>query len=139
MIHLAAKKATNKAQFLPRLGAFLIDVILLNIVISLLTSVFGGYNYSSDSYGLPMSLIMFAYFIYMDVAKGQTLGKMVLKLRVVDSKTGKNLDWKGAVLRETVGRIVNSLTLGIGYLWILWDENRQGLHDKIGNSFVVTE
>ena len=42
-------------------------------------------------------------------------------------------------LRETVGKLVSALILLLGFLWILWDKDRQGWHDKIAGTLVVSE
>ena len=135
MIRLATSTKTEKANFLLRLGAFLIDIVILGIASNILFAATGDYN----GQNLLSTLISLAYFVAMDVKYGATLGKKALKLRVVDAKTGANLTWISAILREFVGRLVNSLTLGIGYLWVLWDKDKQGLHDKIGGSYVVKQ
>jgi uncharacterized RDD family membrane protein YckC len=40
-------------------------------------------------------------------------------------------------LREIIGKIVSSIILFIGYLMILWDGKKQGLHDKIAGTVVI--
>ena len=132
---MATSTKTEKANFLLRLGAFLIDIVILGIASNILFAVARDYN----GQNLLSTLLSLAYFVCMDVMYGATLGKKALKLRVVDAKTGANLTWISAILREFVGRLVNSLTLGIGYLWVLWDKDKQGLHDKIGGSYVVKQ
>lgn len=126
-----------------RFGAFLIDWFLITFATGLVGSLFGfgsvsmvDGSYSSNVSGWA-TLIIFAYYVIMDVQVGTTLGKMAFKLKVVDVETGKKLGWAQAILREVVGKFVSGAILGIGYLWILWDKDRQGLHDKIGKSYVV--
>ncbi|MFQ5987264.1 MAG: RDD family protein [Dehalococcoidia bacterium] len=36
-----------------------------------------------------------------------------------------------------LGYIVCALTLGIGFLIIAFDDRKQGLHDKIANTYVI--
>jgi len=41
-----------------------------------------------------------------------------------------------ALLRY-LGYIVSTITLLIGFIWIAFDERKQGLHDKIADTYVV--
>lgn len=68
---------------------------------------------------------------------GQTVGKKLMGIRVVDIQ-GTRPSMGKFFLREIIGKmLVNQLTLDIGYLWVLWDSKRQGLHDKIASTYVV--
>lgn len=64
-----------------------------------------------------------------------TVGKKLLGLVVVD-ETGRRATRQRAFVRF-VGRFFCEITLLIGYLLILFDERRQGLHDRIARTFVV--
>src|SRR5215203_5301443 len=70
------------------------------------------------------------------IVKGATPGKMMCRLRIVDEQTGG----RPAVL-QCVGRYVVGLVaagcVAIGYLWIMIDQRKQGLHDKIVRTLVV--
>ena len=98
-----------------RLGAWLIDVILLGII----------------SWGI----VNVAYWIGLWAWRGQTLGQMVANVKVVRTD-GKPVDLRTAVLRY-LGYIVCGLTLVIGFLIIAFDGRKQGLHDKIANTYVI--
>ncbi|MBI3966106.1 MAG: RDD family protein [Chloroflexi bacterium] len=62
-------------------------------------------------------------------------GKMIFGLRIVDG-SGQRLGWSKAVLR-TLGYFCSGLIFYIGFLLIAFDERKQGLHDKIADTFVV--
>jgi uncharacterized RDD family membrane protein YckC len=98
-----------------RLGAWIIDVVLLSII----------------SWGI----VNVAYFIGFWAWRGQTLGQLVANIQVVRTD-GKPVDLRTAVLRF-LGYIVCALTLGIGFLIIAFDRRKQGLHDKIANTYVI--
>ena len=73
--------------------------------------------------------------------RGQTLGKRVLGLRVIDDRAGGRIGYGRAFGRWLVpwamaiacGGFLNILD----GLWPLWDDRRQTLHDKVANSVVV--
>ena len=81
-------------------------------------------------------ILAFGYYIYF-TAKGQTLGKKVLKIRVVRVENGEPPGYTKAFLREVVGKMVSAMVFGLGYLWMLWDGKKQTWHDKIAGTIVV--
>ena len=40
-------------------------------------------------------------------------------------------------MREVVGKFISGLVLNLGYLWVIWDGQKQGWHDKIADTYVV--
>jgi uncharacterized RDD family membrane protein YckC len=120
-----------RASFWQRLGAYLIDVILLAIVLGILTAALKTTGYLI---GIAIEL---AYFTYFEGSpSGQTIGKRVLGLRVIDYATGGSLGYGKGFLR-TLGRIVSGAICGLGYLWSIWDKEKQTWHDKIAGTVVV--
>lgn len=70
---------------------------------------------------------------------GQSIGKSVAGLKLVDATSGQPIGAGKAFLRD-IAHIVDSIICGlpIGYLWPLWDEKRQTWADKIMSTYVVT-
>jgi uncharacterized RDD family membrane protein YckC len=70
---------------------------------------------------------------------GQTPAYKMLHLRVVREQDGGPLGFGQAFLR-LIGYIINDLIFGIplGFIWVLFDARRQGWHDKIANTVVIT-
>ncbi len=121
-----------RASFGRRLVAYLIDAILLGIVYVVFAAIFD----QAVGYGLSL-LIGIAYFGYLEGGpKGQTLGKMALGIRVIDFSSGGPIGYGRGVVRY-LGRIVSGLVCLLGYLWMLWDKEKQTWHDKIATSVVV--
>lgn len=139
--------ALEYAGFWRRLGAFLIDAILLSILMRLLFPLRGAgfdlWNLDSRWYFIPLitlsnlfsSLATIAYSVVFWTWRGQTPGKMLLNIKVLRGD-GSNITLGYALLRY-LGYIVCGLTLGIGFLWIGFDARKQGLHDKIADTVVV--
>ncbi|TDN66822.1 RDD family protein [Paraburkholderia sp. BL10I2N1] len=69
---------------------------------------------------------------------GTSPGKRALGLRIVDSDTGQAMTAKQAAVR-TLGYLVCFATCGAGFLWMLFNPRRQGLHDRMANTVVIDE
>ena len=131
-----------KAGFFRRLTAFAIDWLFLSIISDILAYV---YRFGSGTKAgalhmdaaMGFSVVLFIlYFTLFTGDGGQTLGKMVLgiKVRNVD---GSSVSYRCALLR-TLGYIV-SVFFGtfLGFLWALWDKKNQTWHDKIAGTRVI--
>lgn len=118
------------ASFLERAAAFLLDILLIGVVLEVLD---GWLFYRMYDDGFP--LLALAYFIVMWAWKGQTVGGMIMKLRVVKTN-GRPLEAPDAIVRGLAG-VLSFAALGIGVLWILRDPEHQGWHDKAVGTWVV--
>ena len=61
---------------------------------------------------------------------GSSLGKSLLSVKVVDAATRIPVGFWRSVLRQ-LAHVLDVLTLGVGYLWPLWDAKRQTFADKL--------
>jgi uncharacterized RDD family membrane protein YckC len=122
----------RRASFGRRFIAYLIDVILIGVIGAILVAIFD----TAVGYTLDI-LIGIAYFAYLEGGpKGQTLGKMALGIRVIDFSTGGPIGYgRGAV--RYLARILSAIVIFLGYLWMLWDKEKQTWHDKIAKTVVV--
>jgi uncharacterized RDD family membrane protein YckC len=69
-------------------------------------------------------------------AHGTTPGKHMLGIWVIrDDGTYAGLGTM--LIREWIGKWISGLILGLGYIWILLDRDRQGWHDKLVSTYVV--
>lgn len=120
-----------RAGFWRRFAAAFIDGIIVAIVISVLFAALKGPGYAL---GLLLSI---AYFVYLEGGPtGQTIGKRALGIRVIGFDTGGPIGYGRAFIRW-IGRYVSALVIYIGYLWMLWDREKQCWHDKFANDVVV--
>ncbi|TDN62152.1 RDD family protein [Paraburkholderia sp. BL10I2N1] len=69
---------------------------------------------------------------------GTSPGKRALGLRIVDADTGQPMTARQAAMR-TLGYLVCFATGGAGFLWVLFNPRRQGLHDRMANTVVIDE
>ncbi|MAG35741.1 MAG: hypothetical protein CL878_05790 [Dehalococcoidia bacterium] len=117
------------AGFWRRCGAWLIDGVILIIGLALTF-------YLPGPGRLPVFVLPWVYHWLFTGIKGQTPGKMLLGIKVVDRR-GNPPSLGAAALREIVGKILSSIVLYLGFLWVLWDRQQQGWHDQLAGTYVV--
>lgn len=133
---------------LERVGAGLIDLVLLaalDAAVLVLTLRIAGLQTTwEDLRTIPMvpfvgflGLLAFGYVASFTVAGGQTIGKMLLKLRVIGDD-GRPIDAAGGVLRA-VGCMLVPATLGLSYVPALFSSDHRALHDRLAGTRVVSE
>ncbi len=131
-----------------RAGAGAIDLALLvgidAAVLFLTLRIAGLQTTMADLRVLPpvpfigfLGLLAFGYVASFTVAGGQTVGKMVLKLRVIGDD-GRPVDAAGGVLRA-VGCMLVPITLGLSYVPALFSSDHRALHDRLAGTRVVCE
>lgn len=121
-----------------RLVATFLDGIIVGVVSFLFGIVLGlaGMGAQTALNTVVGFAISIGYWVVYQQQTTQTLGKKVMGLKVVDAQ-GKTPSMITFFLREFIGKMVSAIILMIGYLMILWDGRKQGLHDKIAGTFVV--
>lgn len=65
-----------------------------------------------------------------------TIGKMVLKLKILDARTLEPLSRRQELVRY-LAYFLATLPLGLGFVWIAFDARKQGFHDHLAGSVVV--
>ena len=154
------------AGFWKRFAAFLIDAILLTIVnfvillpiigmmglgagmsggdmafdpdnpesTGMLMAMLGGTFFAS----IAMAVAGWLYFALMESsAKGGTLGKMALGIRVTDMR-GNRISF-GRATGRYFGKIVSGLILYIGFIMAGFTQQKQALHDIMASCLVVNK
>jgi uncharacterized RDD family membrane protein YckC len=128
-----------RAGFWRRLGALFIDGLVVGVVGGVLAGVGAALDSSAlIAIGYLVWLAGFAaYEIYFHGRpSGQTVGKRALGIRVVDFATGGPIGYGRSTIRW-VGRLISGLFCYLGFLWMLWDKEKQTWHDKMANDVVV--
>lgn len=144
-----SSRDTEYAGFWVRLAAYVIDSIIVffgllfvrlflsGIMLVLSDTWIGGnilFHYTLKDillYGFQV-----LYFILCTYLTGTTLGKRAMNLRVV-SADGQKLTILNVVYRETIGRFLCSLSVGIGYIIAGVDREKRGLHDILCDTRVI--
>jgi uncharacterized RDD family membrane protein YckC len=131
------------AGFWIRVGASIIDSILILLVIApILTAIYGREYWVSESfiqgtwdvllnYILPAIAIVI-FWIY----RSATPGKMLLGLTIVDAKTGGKPS-TGQFIGRYLGYYVSTIPLLLGLIWVGIDKRKQGWHDKLAGTVVI--
>lgn len=141
------------AGFWIRFGACIIDVLIIGAVFSVIGGILWAFTvpFWFFSWGMhtdpmvwpywgtwfPSWIVMAAYFVVFWAWRGETPGMMVLKLRIVHAD-GTRLKWDfRAALLRILGYLLCWITAGLLFLLIAVDSRKQGIHDKIAETFVV--
>ncbi len=147
-----------KVGFWRRFFAIFIDLFILDICTSLSTyplhKGFELYDLDllsfliEDDFGVLRGLILYFtfytiialilgcfYFTYFHGSIGQTIGKRLFKIRVIQMD-GAELTWGVAFIRW-VGYFVSLFPFFLGFVWVAFDRNKQAWHDKIASTYVV--
>ena len=124
--------ASPYASWLQRVGAYLIDVapiVILEIIFSRVLVLYVLILIASLGWTIYNRW-------YQAGTTGQSLGKKVLKLRLVSEETGQPIGMLMAFVR-VICHIIDSVICFIGYLFPLWDAKRQTIADKIVKTVVI--
>ena len=120
----ADPSALPRADFLSRLGAVVLDLLLV-IIVSALLNLHDGMFF----------LILLGYHVVFWAAKGTTVGGVICHLRIARADGGP-IGYTEAVVRG-LASIFSAAVAGLGWLWMLWDAERQTWHDRIAGTVVV--
>lgn len=135
-----------------RLGGFIIDALILSAVALLLMPILGfdldlndpdSFD-NASRFRLANLVVAGVYSVAFVSIRGQTPGKILVRTKVVDATTRQIPSITAAVIRYAVPvavtfvPVIGGLLGLLVYAWLLWDPQRQGIHDKAANTLVVT-
>lgn len=129
------------AGFGSRFAGFLIDLVLfagigfaVGIFVAASASSETEATQSLDAINVVLTLAaLLANWIFNSV--GWSPGKLAMGLRIVTADGNAPGALRG--LGRTLGAIVSSIPLYLGYLWAAWDGETQTWHDKMAGTYVV--
>ncbi|HIO91169.1 MAG TPA: RDD family protein [Campylobacterales bacterium] len=101
------------------------NVVDENDIVNLTNRLFG--------YVIALKVIYHTFFIWQ---YGSTMGKMILKIKVVDIYTLDNLSFYRSFSRAMM-RVISEGVFYLGYLWAVLTKTRQSWHDKFATSLVI--
>jgi uncharacterized RDD family membrane protein YckC len=147
---VAPMAGVGYAGFWIRVVAAIIDAIILRVVVSPVSMIFGGLGMAGRMSGLPhaglavlgggltLILLVFGSWLYeafMESSSYQaTLGKMIFGMKVTDLN-GNRISFERATGRH-FAKWLSGIILGIGYIMVGFTERKQGLHDLLAGTLV---
>jgi uncharacterized RDD family membrane protein YckC len=151
------------AGFWKRVGAYILDAIILYLPNLLIMNMMGGdvaqaalkqtllaspgdpqammagYEHFYSAMGTAMvitTVLTWLYFAFCESSAWQaTLGKLALGIRVTDLQ-GKRISLPRALGRYPA-KFLSWIIFGIGFLMVAWTQRKQGLHDMIAGTLVL--
>ena len=116
---------------------FLLAGRLLNEVIDLeLLAILTAYSWYLVMFAASYVFLHMVYFIVFHAWCGQTIGKMIMHIRVV-TEDNRQVSPARAFLRWT-GYILSSVPLAAGFLWSAVDKDHCAWHDRLAQTRVVS-
>lgn len=131
------------AKWSDRFIAWLIDfVIISSISTGIIFASFGSIDYQfedsvfwmENSQFIPTSAIFFVYWVVLEYKTGQTIGKKILNLKSTNMH-GKTPSLKGVLISSFGKSFLLPFDVVLG--WILTNENRQRIFNKLGDTIVI--
>jgi uncharacterized RDD family membrane protein YckC len=122
-----------RAGFWIRIGALLLDFILIGIILAFFTEMIPRGARPDGPQGLFLALATYGAIMWK--LKGTTIGGIVCGLKIVRTD-GRAVDWPTAVVRA-LSCFLSAFVAGLGFLWIVIDDDKQSWHDKISGTAVV--
>ena len=131
------------AKWIDRFLSWLIDFVIISTVSTTIIFLsFGTIYYemeedelwAENTQYIPASILFFVYWTILEYKTGQTIGKKILNLKVVNLK-GENPSLQGILLSSFGKSFLLPLDVIIG--WILTNEKRQRVFNKLGDTVIV--
>ncbi len=131
------------AKWTDRFVAWLIDFIVISVISTLIISAsYGTIYYEFEDEGfwgestqyIPTSIIFFVYWTILEYKTGQTIGKKILNLKIINI-SGDKVNLKGILISGFGKSFLLPIDVILG--WILTNKKRQRVFNKLGDTLVV--
>jgi uncharacterized RDD family membrane protein YckC len=121
--------ASPYAGFWARVGAYLIDLLVVLIPVVLLALI--------PILGIILDIVgIWLYFALQESSERQaTIGKRAVGIYVTDLQ-GRRISF-GQATGRYFGKIISGLILYIGYIMVAFTEKKQGLHEMMAGTLVI--
>ncbi len=100
----------------------------------------GALAYFDSGFVVGAGMVWISWIAYSVGAfgAGGGIGMQLVGLRLIDARNGGNPGVRRALIRLIVS-VPSLWILGLGYLWMLWDQDKQTWHDKAAGTLLVLE
>ena len=140
-------KRDTENEFVPagfwiRWGASILDGLIVGIMLLPINIVNQILVHKESKAGYIVGTLVYylAYFAiagYFISKKGGLPGKLILGLKIVDLETGFFPTPGKAIFRETLGKLLSTITFMIGYIMAGFRKDKRGLHDLVASTQVL--
>ncbi len=140
---LLNREELTLAPIKKRAMAFFIDEMLLSLL--LIFALWDSFSSAktveamiqvTNSFVLEYMFMKIVYQAFFVMQYGATIGKIVMKIRVIDIQNLANPNVLVA-LNRAIFRVISEMLFYLGFLWGMLDPNRQSWHDKTARTLVV--
>lgn len=144
---------TEYAGFFSRFLALLIDFVAMAVLAVIVGVIIGGcvaltIGAQSDFVAFLSSMVacllwiilaafQFFYFGYFWSKDGQSVGMKLVNIKVIRRSETESLSFWRAAFRGSLGYYISGLVFGLGFIWALFDSNKETWHDKLFDTWVV--
>lgn len=130
------------AKWSDRFLAWLIDFMIISLISTIIfLGIFGTINYefgegfwAENSQYIPTSIIFFAYWIVLEYKTGQSIGKKIMNLKIIDIN-GNEPSFKGIIISSFGKAFLLPFDLALG--WIITNEKRQRIFNRLGDTVII--
>lgn len=133
------------AGFWIRVWASLLDVVIMTLLLVPLGLAIAPLspeiqpNQSLNASDILIGVIIPALVtVFFWVYKSATPGKMMIKARIVDARTGERPSPRQSIIRY-FANYLSLIPMGLGYIRIAWDPRKQGWHDLLAGTVVIRQ
>jgi len=129
------------AKWKDRFLAWLVDFIIISLVSTSIAFISFQYlddnfeNFiSNDGMYIPTSIMFLSYWIILEYKTGQTIGKKMFNLKIVN-----NLGGRPSLIGVIISSLGKSFILPIDVIlgWIITNQKRQRIFNKLGNTLII--
>ncbi|SMP88526.1 Uncharacterized membrane protein YckC, RDD family [Epsilonproteobacteria bacterium SCGC AD-311-C15] len=123
--------------------AFFIDEMLLSFL--LIVALWDSFTKAvtmedminlTNSFVLEYMFMKIVYQAFFVMQYGATIGKIIMKIRVIEIRTLTNPSVISS-LNRAIFRVISEMFFYLGFLWGTFDKARQTWHDKTAKTLVV--
>lgn len=140
---LMQREHLTLASIRQRIAAFGIDELLLSVIMIIIlwdaiskADTFEAMITVTNSFLLEYMAIKIIYQTFFTMQYGASLGKIIMKIRIIEIATLSNPSFLSAFNRS-VFRVVSEILFYLGFVWALLDPYRRSWHDRTARTLVI--
>lgn len=140
---LLEREKLELASIRQRAAAFAIDELLLSVLMIVIlwdamakAETLESMIALTNSFLLEYMAIKIVYQTFFTMQYGATIGKIVMKIRVIELSSLSNPGFLSAFNRS-VFRVVSEIFFYLGFVWAMLDPYRRSWHDRTARTLVI--